>query len=239
MRSERREMCSEKREETRDEILGFIFDLDGTIVDSTAHYRETWRELIREFGADDDPEAYLRRATRDNFRTLLGSQVAEQDLEKHVVRQAEMGSAKMRANGVQAHDGMLDLIRGLHDRSVKLALATAAERNNAEWTLEQLGIRNLFDAVVVDQDVARGKPAPDSYLEAMRRLGVDSAHCAVMEDSATGIRAAKAAGLRVIAVVTTHSRRELEQAGADQIVDRASALSTADLITFIHNATTP
>lgn len=220
-------------------ILGFIFDLDGTIVDSTAHYRETWRELIREFGADDDPEMYLRRATRDNFRTLLGSELTEQELEEHVARQAEMGSARMRADGVQAHHGMLDLIRGLHEGNVKLALATAAERSNAEWTLEQLGIRKLFDAVVVDRDVARGKPAPDIYLEAMQRLGVEAAQCAVMEDSATGIRAAKGAGLRVIAVVTTHSRRELEQAGADEIVERASELSSADIIRFIQNAITP
>lgn len=219
--------------------IGFVFDLDGTIVDSTAHYRETWSELIREFGADDDPEAYLRRPTRDNFRTLLGDSVTEQDLEKLVARQAAMGSAKMRANGVQPHEGMLDLIRGLDERHVKLALATAAERTNAEWTLEQFGIRQLFDVVVVDQDVAYGKPAPDIYLEAMRRLGVAAARCAVMEDSVTGVRAAKAAGLRVIAVVTTHTRRELEQAGADMIVGRASELSPADILQFISHAQTP
>src|SRR4029077_6227197 len=98
--------------------------------------------------------------------------------------------------------GILELVRGLHEHNVKLAIATAAERGNAEWTLEQLCIRNLFDAVVVARDVGRGKPAPDIYREAMRRLGVDAAHCGVMEDSATGIRAARAAGLRVIAVVT-------------------------------------
>jgi beta-phosphoglucomutase len=213
--------------------LGFIFDLDGTIVDSTAHYRETWAELIREFGAEDDPEAYLRRATRDNFRVLLGEDVAEHELEHHVTRQAAMSNTKMRGRGVQAHDGILELVQALHARGVKIALATAAERSNAEWTLEQLSIRQLFEAVVVDQDVARGKPAPDIYLKALERLGVDASHCAVMEDSATGIRAAKAAGLRVIAVVTTHSRRELQQAGADRIVERAIELSADDVIQII------
>ncbi len=220
---------------------GFIFDLDGTIVDSTAHYRETWAELIRELAPEEkqeteaahDPEIFLRRATRDNLRALLGENVAAGELEEQVARQAAMGRAKMRARGVQAHDGMPELIRALHTRGVQLGLATAAERPNAEWTLEQLDLREFFDVVVVDRDVAHGKPAPDIYVETMRQLGVDAQHCAVMEDSATGVRAAKAAGLRVIAVVTTHSRRELQQAGADKIVERATELSADDVMDFL------
>lgn len=215
--------------------LGFIFDLDGTIVDSTAHYRETWAELIREFGADGDPNVFLGRSTRENFRALLGENVSDQDLEQHVTRQAQMGNSKMRARGVQAHDGILELVQGLHSRGVQLAIATAAEKTNVEWTLEELGISQLFEHIVTDQDVAKGKPAPDVYLEAMRRLGTDAQHCAVMEDSTTGICAAKAAGLKVIAVVTTHSRQQLEQVGADRIVERATALDTDEVIRFILN----
>lgn len=214
--------------------LGFIFDLDGTIVDSTAHYRETWAELLREFGAaGDDPEPFLGRSTRENFRLLLGNDVAEHEMEDHVARQAEIGKAKMRANGVQAHDGVVELIRDLKMRGVKLAIATAAERSNTEWTLQQLGIRDAFDTIVTDQDVARGKPAPDVFVEALRRLDVDASHCAVMEDSATGVRAAKAAGLRAIAVLTTHSRRELQNAGADRIIARATELNADDVIQFM------
>lgn len=212
---------------------GFIFDLDGTIVDSTALYRETWAELLRDFHSDDEPEPYLRRATRENFRLLLGNNVAEPDLERYVARQAQISNKKMQQHGVQPHTGMPELIAGLGKLGVKLAIATAAERGNAEWTLVQLGIRQYFSEIVVDRDVARGKPAPDIYVEAMRRLGVDSAHCAAMEDSATGVRAAKAAGLRVIAIVTTHSRRELEQAQADRIIESAQELSPAALKHFI------
>jgi beta-phosphoglucomutase len=214
--------------------LSFIFDLDGTIVDSTAHYRETWAEFIRDFGADDDPDLYVRRATRENLRHLLGENASENEVEQQAARLAQSGNSKMRASGIQAHDGVVELIRDLHAYRVHLALATAAESSNAEWTLEQLGIRQLFDAIVVDKDVAQGKPAPDVYVEAMRRLGTDPRHCAVMEDSTTGVRAAKAAGLRVIAVLTTHSRRELTEAGADRIVDRATELTAQDVIAFIH-----
>lgn len=217
------------------EAYGFIFDLDGTIVDSTAHYRETWAELLNEFGAEGDPEAYLGRSTRENFRALFGEDLAEKELEEHVARQAQIGASKMRSRGVRAHDGVLELVRGLGARGVKLGLATAAEKSNAEWTLKALGIRELFDAVVVDRDVASGKPAPDIYREAMRRLGVTAKQCAVMEDSITGLRAAKTAGLRVIAVVTTRSRRELDEAGADLVVERATELDADEVIRFILN----
>jgi len=213
--------------------LGFIFDLDGTIVDTTAYYREVWEELIHEFGADYDPNVYLARPTRENFRELLAEAVEEKELEAQVARQAAMGQDKMRARGVQAHHGIMELIEGLHARGVKLALATSAERSNAEWTLEALDISHYFDAVVTDQDVEHGKPAPDVYLEALARLGVRAAGCAVMEDSATGTRAARAAGLRVIAVLTTHSRSALEEAGADWIVERASELGVKDVLQFI------
>lgn len=217
----------------RDQELGFIFDLDGTIVDSTAHYRAAWQEFIEEFGSDEDPDSFLRRATRENLTQLLGEDATPQMIEQTAARHAARGNAKMRADGVQAHDGVVELVRDLHANRFKLALATAAERSNAEWTLQELGIRELFDTIVVDRDVARGKPAPDIYLEALRRLNLESNQCAVMEDSATGIRAARAAGLRVIAVETTHARHELEQAGANLIITRATELTTQDVVRFI------
>jgi HAD superfamily hydrolase (TIGR01509 family) len=213
--------------------LGFIFDLDGTIIDSTAQYRETWTELLDEFGSGYDPEEFMRRATRDNFRILLGDNASPQELEAQTARQAQIGNAKMRAARVQAHEGILELIAGLKARGVKLAVATAAERTNAEWALQELGLRACFEAAVVDEDVEQGKPAPDVYLEAMRRLGIEPLHCAAIEDSATGVRAAKAAGLRVIGVITTHSPRELEQAGADWIVASAGQLNADAVIRFI------
>lgn len=213
--------------------LGFIFDLDGTIVDSTAHYRASWAELIEEFGTDHDPEQFLRRNTRDNFRELFGGSVTDQELEQHVARQAGMGHTKMRAHGIEMHDGIFELLTGLQAHGVKLAIATSAERSNAEWTLDALGIRDLFREVVTDRDVENGKPAPDVYREARRRLGVETWQCAAMEDSAAGLQAAKGAGLRVIGVVTTHARIELEQAGADWIVDSARQLSAPDVIQFI------
>lgn len=212
---------------------GVILDLDGTIVDSTADYLAVWAELLTEHGLDDDPAAFAARATRTNVQILLGSDAPADEIERLAADQAARGQARMRARGVRAHPGMVELIHALHAQGVKLALATAAERANAEWCLAQLGIENDFDSVVVDRDVPRGKPAPDIYLEALARLGAAPARCGVMEDSVTGTRAAKAAGLRVLAVLTTHSRRELQAAGADEFIADTATLTAEQVIEFI------
>lgn len=213
--------------------LGFIFDLDGTIIDSLGYYREVWQELLDEHNSDDDVTLYLVRPTRENFRVLLGDDLAEHELEQHVERQAAMGREKMQTRGVVVNEGIRELVHGLRAGNVKLAVATAAERANVEWTLQQAGLREFFSAIVTDQDVGNGKPAPDIYLKAMKQLGVDASRCAVLEDAPSGVRAAKAAGLRVIGILTTHSRRVLEQAGADKIISSASELSPEDVFQFI------
>jgi HAD superfamily hydrolase (TIGR01509 family) len=85
-----------------------------------------------------------------------------------------------------------------------LGLATSSNRPVIETVLDAAGLRPFFKASVSSEEVARGKPAPDVYLEAARRLGVDPARCAAVEDSHNGIRSARAAGMRVIAIPNPH-----------------------------------
>lgn len=215
---------------------GVIFDLDGTLVDSTAHYRATWAELIGELGAEGNADEYVRRETRENARLLLGREREESELDEFAAMQAARARSRMNAQGVAAHPGMVELVKELHARGVRLAVATAAERENAEWTLEQLGLRGRFETVVVDRDVERGKPAPDIYREALRRLDLGAEKCVVIEDSAMGVRAARAAGLRAIAVVTTHSASELAEAGAIDIIPDTATLTADQVLQFVSAA---
>jgi HAD superfamily hydrolase (TIGR01509 family) len=96
-------------------------------------------------------------------------------------------------------DGAVDAVQRLAAR-YPLGLASSSNRQLIDAALELAGLTPLFSATVSSEEVARGKPAPDVYLEAARRLGVDSTRCAAVEDSHGGIRSAKAAGMRVIAV---------------------------------------
>jgi HAD superfamily hydrolase (TIGR01509 family) len=96
-------------------------------------------------------------------------------------------------------DGAADAVRRLHGR-YKLGVASSSNRPLIDAVLEAAGLGALFEATVSSEEVSRGKPAPDVFLEAARRLGVPIAACAVVEDSANGIRAAHAAGMRVLAI---------------------------------------
>ncbi len=100
-------------------------------------------------------------------------------------------------------DGAVEAVRTLHAAGLPLAVASSSNRPLIDAVLEAAGIAACFAATVSSEEVARGKPSPDVYLEAARRLGVDPSACAAVEDSANGIRAAAAAGMRVIAYPNT------------------------------------
>jgi HAD superfamily hydrolase (TIGR01509 family) len=100
--------------------------------------------------------------------------------------------------------GAPEAVRRLADAGLRLALASSSNRELIDAVLHRLELSSSFEVTVSSEEVARGKPAPDVYLEAARRLGVDPSHCAAVEDSASGIRAAHAAGMRVVAYPNRH-----------------------------------
>jgi HAD superfamily hydrolase (TIGR01509 family) len=211
--------------------FGFILDLDGTILDTTRYYRAVWEDLIREFKSPYAADELLKRSARDGFRKMLGANYPDEELAAQVARLAAMSRARMETEGVVIHRGIRELIAGLNERGVKLAVATLAEPANVEYPLKQLGLYDYFDALVTDADVKRSKPFPDVYLEAIRRLGVVTENCAALEDAPNGIESAKRAGLSVIAVLTTHTREQLQN--ADWIVASAEQLTAENVIKFI------
>ena len=108
--------------------------------------------------------------------------------------------ADVAAAGIPAKPGLTELLGLLESRRIPAAVATSTERENAEITLRVSGLAGRFAAVVTGDQVSRGKPAPDIYLEAARRLNVPPASCLALEDSGHGIRSANAAGMRTMLV---------------------------------------
>jgi HAD superfamily hydrolase (TIGR01509 family) len=114
--------------------------------------------------------------------------------------------------------GLYELLDTLAARGIKLAVATSAPRSNVAPMFAQLRLDGRFATVVLGEEVARSKPAPDIFLEAARRLGVDPTRCVVFEDAYAGIAAAKAAGMRCIALATTHTPEELRANSAPDAI---------------------
>jgi beta-phosphoglucomutase len=110
---------------------------------------------------------------------------------------------------MQALPGLETFLTSLRQAGIRIALATAADRGNIDFTLDALGIRDHFDVIVGAEEVSKGKPDPEVFLLSARKLGVEPDACAAFEDSNPGIRAALAAGMRVVGIATTHTNDEL------------------------------
>jgi HAD superfamily hydrolase (TIGR01509 family) len=179
-----------------------IFDLDGVIVDS-----EIWWDEVRQaFAAEHD-----RRWTAVDRASVMGANSAawsrtmrerlDLDLEPGVIERAIVEGVVARFGAAGAPDipGAVDAVRRIAaDRPV--AIASSAHRAVIDAALDATGLTDTFEVVVSSDEVAHGKPAPDVYLEAARRLGADPTTCLVVEDSYNGVLAARAAGMTVVLV---------------------------------------
>lgn len=183
------------------QVDAVVFDLDGVLVDSEHLWSEVRETLARERGGRWHPQAET---------DMMGMSSTEWSRYMHDVIDLEDTPARINDDVVRAMqeryeqhlpviDGAVEAVRRLA-AVYRLALASSANRPLIDTVLRETRLGDVFEATVSSEEVARGKPSPDVYLEAARRLGVEPARCVAVEDSANGIRAAHAAGLRVIAI---------------------------------------
>ncbi len=183
-----------------------LFDLDGVLVDSRAAIEQVWRDWAAPRGLDWRPFLAVAHGRRTSETIRLVAPALDAAAESRVLDAMEAAQTR----GLVAFPGAADLVAALGDR---WAVVTSGSPPVATLRLRTACLP--FPAVfVTSRDVVRGKPAPDGYLEAARRLGVAAAKCAVVEDSPTGVAAGKAAGMRVLAVATTHPVAALKDADA-------------------------
>ena len=208
-------------------IEAVVFDLDGVLIDSEQVWDSVREQLVRERGG-----RWHDRAQRDMMgmsslewsrymHDELGLREPPEEISAEVVRRLE---ARYRER-LPVLPGAREAVERLAARW-PLALASSSNRELIDLALELMGVRHLFAATVSSEEVARGKPAPDVYLEAARRLGSDPTRTAAIEDSQNGLGAAKAAGMRVIAIPNEHFPPDPEAlALADLFLDSLSELT--------------
>lgn len=208
-------------------IEAVVFDMDGVIVDSEQVWDDVREEYVRETGG-----TYTASATRDMMgmssvewsrymAAELGIPGSPQEINAEIVRRmlARYGEAPPLI------DGAVGAVRMAASRW-PLAIASSSNPELIEVVLRAAELRELFPVTVSSQEVARGKPAPDVYLEAASRLAVEPGRCVAVEDSHNGIRSAKAAGMRVVAVPNPHFPPDEDAlARADAIVRTVGELT--------------
>jgi HAD superfamily hydrolase (TIGR01509 family) len=197
-----------------------VFDLDGVLLDSEQVWNEAKEEMVREHGGEwreDAPRRMMGMSSREWAAYLhdeLGVPLDPEEISDEVVRRLE----RIYRDRLPLIDGAPAAVERFSAR-LPLGLASSSNREIIDLFLELSGLGPHFAVTLSSEEVARGKPAPDVYLEVLRRLGADPADGVAVEDSDNGIRAAKAAGVRVVAVPNPHYPPDPEAlAEADDVV---------------------
>lgn len=193
-------------------VRAYLFDMDGTIVDNMSVHLNIWIEFMASLGVHVPP-AEMERSTigkinAEIFRELLDPSLSDAQVLDLSRRKEALYRERFKPL-LKETPGLTAFLRQARAGGKKLAVATAANRDNTDFVLEGLGITAYFDALVTSEDITRGKPDPEVFLIAAARLGVAARDCLVFEDSPAGLEAAFRAGMSAVALHTTFPESQL------------------------------
>ncbi len=211
-------------------IPSFLFDLDGVVVDSNGLHVESWKEVARRHGFDCPDPGHIGKCglrTKAVIRELLRWPVSEEEAGRIGFEKEEIYREWIRKDGIRAIPGIAEFIAEARGMGIRCAIGSSAPRENVDLCLRALGLEDAFGATVSGADVQRGKPAPDIFLKAAEGIGAAPRECLVFEDAPAGIAAAHAAGMRAVALLTSHAREEV--AAADIFATDFTGLSPQSL----------
>jgi beta-phosphoglucomutase-like phosphatase (HAD superfamily) len=214
-------------------VGALIFDMDGTMVDSMPYHAKSWGEFTRRHAIAMDVDEVLRRTTGRNgvecMHELFGRRLSDQEALK-LVAEKEGIYRELFAPVFAEVRGFRAFARQAAQRGLKLAVGTAGDRHNIDFVMSRLKMAPAPLAVVGGDEGLPGKPEPAIFLEAARQVGVAPALCVVFEDAPLGIEAARRAGMRAVAVCTTHSAADLAGSHVIAQVRDYEELMTTDFL---------
>jgi beta-phosphoglucomutase family hydrolase len=206
-----------------------IFDMDGTLVATTEGDFLAWQRLFLDYGKHLSYEEYfplLGKKSIDVVKEGLGLDGEEAELAMH--KKMEYFENFVRDRGIVTMPNAEVFLQEIKDLNIPIALATSSRKMKMKLVMEESGLEKYFSVFVTGEEVAHGKPEPDIFLLAAERLHVDPSQCLVLEDAVNGVAAAKAAGMKCIAITNTHNNAAL--AAADLVVDDFSELSIQSVL---------
>ncbi|MBI5276577.1 MAG: HAD family phosphatase [Burkholderiales bacterium] len=193
-------------------VAGLLFDMDGTMVDSMPFHARSWGEFTRRHGIAMPIDEVLRRTTGRNgvecIRELFGAGTPEARC-LELIAEKEGVYRELFAPVFTEVAGFRAFASRARQRGLKIAVGTAGDRHNIAFVLQHLKLPLPPDTIVGGDEGLPGKPDPALFLEAARRLALAPAQCVVFEDAPFGIEAARRAGMRAVAVCTSHGADEL------------------------------
>jgi HAD superfamily hydrolase (TIGR01509 family) len=204
--------------------------MDGVIIDSHPAHRAAWKSFLESVGhetSDSELDFILDGGRREEILTHFLGELPPARIKEYGKRKDEL--LRKHGRAIQPMPGIIDLLDQLSREGIPTAVTTSAGRRRALGTLEELGIGHYFRTIVTGDDVVAGKPDPAIYCLAAERMRESPDDLLAIEDGVSGVKAARAAGMRCLGV--GHSRRAslLQAAGADPVIPDLRLVSVADL----------
>jgi len=207
-------------------LRAVIFDMDGVIVDSHPIHKKTWRTFLASLGkeiSEEDLNFIMEGRKREEIlRHFLGDLSQEQ---MQVFGRQKEQLFRRQSASLEPIEGLREFLSELEHAEIKLAVASSGSSGRVNDILVSLDLLNYFEAVITGDQVTNGKPDPAIFLMAVDRLGVLPAETLVFEDSVSGVKAAKAAGMMCFGVAINGIIPKLLEAGADHIIPDFSCVS--------------
>ncbi len=200
--------------------------MDGVIVDNATFHFESWREACQHYGLDLTEEYYqsqLNGRTMENaLHILFGRKLSHEALKKFEDEKEGL-YREVYKDHIKPTPGLIDFLHSLRAAGFPCVVATSAPPQNVDFTLDGTHTRHFFKDIVDASMISRGKPNPEVFLKAADVMDMIPSRCIVFEDAIMGIKAGKAAGMKVIAMATTHPASALGE--ADKIIHDFSELN--------------
>lgn len=197
-----------------------IFDLDGTLIDNNSYHRRTWEKYLERRGKKISEEEFNAnmngRTNEDAIKYIFGKETTQEEAMKYTLEKESL-YREIYQPFIKPISGLIDFLETLKSKNLPMAIATSGIQPNIDFLFENIPIKKYFKAVVNSSHIKKGKPDPEIYLKAALLLDVPPKNCLVFEDAVVGIKSAKAAGMKVIAIATTQPKEELFE--ADMIVN--------------------
>jgi len=217
---------------------GFIFDMDGVVIDSNPFHKIAWEKFLNGQGIPFDDQLFDNvlsgRTGPTSLRLIFGDDLSLEKLDLYLEEvDSNYQNILRESEDVRPIAGVHAFLDQISGNGLRLALATSAPTLNIELGLQKLQLENTFEHIVGKVDVSHGKPHPEVYLTSLKLLGLTAENCIVFEDSKAGIQSARSAGIQVVGIASGHCKEELLAEGVSMVVDDFIGLEPDQVLKLI------
>lgn len=205
--------------------FAIIFDMDGVIICNSEFHTEAWNKFCARYATNLTPEEkkqyILGRINKSALEYIFKRELSKEEVDRYGNEKEEIYREIYKPHLVLT-ENLLQFLDLLKNNNIPIAIATSANKENVNFVMNNTGIKKYFRKIIDADQITKGKPDPEIYLKAAKSLGFIPSKCIVIEDTVSGIKSGKNAGMKVIAITNTHPKEDLRM--ADFVIDNFNEL---------------